>query len=105
MLTILVFSFGFGGPVRFTGDPWFGADKLKHFFTAAAVQTLGYGGLRAVGMSHAPALGGAWVLSAGASIGKEVHDARGYGLFSLKDLTWDAAGAGTAAILVGHASR
>ena len=105
MIHLVVFTLTFGGAPRFTGDPWFGADKLKHFFTAAAVESVAYAGLRAAGVSHAPAVAGAWGAATAASVGKELHDLRSYGLFSLKDLTWDASGALTASLLIAHTER
>jgi uncharacterized protein YfiM (DUF2279 family) len=74
------------------GDKWFGSDKAKHFFTAAFVQSASYGGLRFLGVDRSGSLAGASVLSAGLSIGKEIHDGRTGGMRSGKDLTWDAAG-------------
>jgi putative lipoprotein len=105
VIHLFVMTVAFGGPMRLTGDPWFGADKLKHFFTAAAVQSVSYAGLRALGASHAPAATGAWAATAALSVGKEVRDLRSYGLFSLKDLTWDAGGAVAASLVVGHTER
>ena len=74
------------------GDRWFSADKAKHFFTAAFVQSASYGGLRYLGASRSASLAGASVVGATASIGKEVRDARTGGSASGKDLTWDVAG-------------
>lgn len=105
MIPLFVLTLTFGGPPRFTGDPWFGADKLKHFFTAAAVESLAYAGFRATGVSHASSVASAWGVAGIASVGKEVHDLRSYGLFSLKDLTWDAGGAAAASVLITHTAR
>jgi putative lipoprotein len=74
------------------GDKWFGADKAKHFFTAAFVQSASYGGLRFLGANRSGSLAGASALTAGLSVGKEIHDGRSGGTRSWKDLTWDAAG-------------
>ena len=77
-------------------DRWFGADKLKHFFVAAFTQTVTYSALQAAKVRHGPALAGASAVTAAVSVAKEVHDRRSNGLFSVRDLVWDAAGAGAA---------
>lgn len=87
------------------GDGWLGADKVKHFFTAAFVQSMGYGTLRAAGAGYDLALAGASGATAAASIAKEVHDRRTKGEFSGRDLVWDAAGAGAATLLIQHGDR
>jgi len=89
---LLMFTLHFGREEHPKGDNWFSADKAKHFFTAAFVQSASFGGLRAVGADRSVSLAGASVVSAGFSIGKEVHDARSGGLASGKDLLWDVAG-------------
>jgi len=84
------------------GDRWFAADKMKHFFVAAFVQSASFSGLRAAGMSKSSSLTGATVLTAGVSIGKEIHDRQTGGVVSFKDLTWDAAGMAAGAALAQH---
>ena len=74
------------------GDRWLSADKAKHFFTAAFVQSASYGGIRSLGVRHGAALAGATAVSAIVSIGKEVSDSRSGGRASGKDLVWDAGG-------------
>jgi uncharacterized protein YfiM (DUF2279 family) len=98
----LLFTLHFGGDEHPAGDRWFAADKMKHFFMAAFVQSASFGGMRAVGMSKSSSLAGATALTAGVSIGKEVHDRRSGGEFSFKDLTWDAAGMAAGAALSQH---
>lgn len=82
------------------GDSWFGVDKVKHFFVAAFVQNVGYAAVRATGASHGASLAAATAATAGISVGKEVWDRRGGGTPSFRDLTWDAAGAGAATLLL-----
>jgi uncharacterized protein YfiM (DUF2279 family) len=89
----------------FPPDQWFASDKVKHFFTSAFVQSMSYGALRTAGAGHGAALTGASVASAAAGVGKEVHDNRLRGEFSFRDLTWDAAGAGAATILLVRTQR
>ena len=84
------------------GDRWFAPDKMKHFFMAAFVQSASFSGMRAAGMTKSSSLAGATVLTAGVSIGKEIHDRRSGGEFSVKDLMWDAAGMAAGAALSEH---
>jgi len=93
------------GPEHPGGDSWFAADKAKHFFTAAFVQTLSFGALRTTGLSRNPSLVGATVVSSAVSVGKEVKDRASGGSFSPKDLTWDAAGIGGATVLLRRTER
>ena len=86
-------------------DHWFGADKLKHFFVAAFTQTVTYSVLQAAKVKHDPALASASAVTAVVSVAKEVHDRRTTGLFSFRDLVWDAAGAGAATLLVTRSVR
>ena len=86
-------------------DSWFGADKLKHFFVAAFTQSVAYSALQAAKVRHDHALAGAWAVTAAVSVAKEVHDSRTTGVFSFRDLVWDAAGAGLATVLIEHAVR
>jgi uncharacterized protein YfiM (DUF2279 family) len=86
-------------------DPWFGGDKLQHFFSSAFVQSMSYGALRSVGVAHGPALAGATVTTATVGVAKEVHDLHVKNEFSYRDLTWDAAGAGAATILLVRTRR
>jgi uncharacterized protein YfiM (DUF2279 family) len=81
-------------------DNWFGSDKLKHFFLAAFTQTVAYSAFQAARVHHDQALVGAWAVTATVSVAKEVHDRRSYGLFSYRDLVWDAAGAGVATLVI-----
>jgi len=86
-------------------DHWFGADKLKHFFVAAFTQSVAYSTLQAAKADHGGAMAGAWAVTAAVSVAKELHDRRTTGLFSVRDLVWDAAGAGAATLLLEHSVR
>ena len=86
-------------------DHWFGSDKLKHFFLAAFTQSVTYSALQLAGVRHDHALASAWVVTAGVSVGKELHDRKVKGLFSVRDLVWDAAGAGAATAVIYNAVR
>jgi putative lipoprotein len=100
----LVFGLAFGGDGG-SDDPWFGADKIQHFFAAAFVQSVSYSGLRALDASHGSALTGATLTSATAGLGKEIYDWRRGAGFSVRDLVWDAAGAGAATLLLEQTRR
>ena len=86
-------------------DNFFGPDKVQHFIVSAFLQSFTYSALRATKASHQSSLAGATATSALFGLGKEVHDKRSYGQFSLRDLTWDAGGIGTATLLIGHTRR
>ena len=86
-------------------DNWFGSDKLKHFFIAAFTHTVAYSALQAARVHHDQALVGAWAVTATVSVAKEVRDRRSYGLFSYRDLVWDAAGAGVATLVIANTVR
>ena len=86
-------------------DNWFGSDKVKHFFIAAFTQTVAYSALQAARVNHDQALVGAWAVTATVSVAKEIRDRRSYGLFSYRDLVWDAAGAGVATLLIAKTVR
>jgi len=101
---LLVFSLHFHDE-HAGGDKWFSADKAKHFFTAAFVQSASYGGLHYLGVGRRSSLLGASVVGATVSIGKEVYDSRSGGNASGKDLSWDAAGMIAASVLVHRTER
>ena len=86
-------------------DHWFGSDKLKHFFVAAFTQSVAYSALQTARVRHDRALAGAWAVTATVSVAKEIHDSRTTGLFSVRDLVWDAAGAGLATALIDRSMR
>jgi uncharacterized protein YfiM (DUF2279 family) len=84
-------------------DAWFGADKLKHFFMSAFIESVSYSALQAARANHKAALGGAIGITMAVGVGRELHDRRIPGnLFSVRDLTWDALGATAAAVLLSH---
>ncbi|MEP6620425.1 MAG: hypothetical protein ABJE47_13960 [bacterium] len=98
----LVFSFS---PVVAPADHWLSPDKLQHFLSSAFVQSMTYGSLRTTGLGHGPSLAGASAVTAAVGVGKEVHDLRVKGEFSVRDLTWDAAGASAVSILLVRTQR
>jgi uncharacterized protein YfiM (DUF2279 family) len=82
------------------GDAWFGADKVKHFFLSALVQSAAYSAARTVGLDRSASQIVGGVAVAGFGLGKEFHDRRSAKPFSPRDLTWDAAGGVAAAALL-----
>ena len=105
MLALLL-AFQLHGPGDHpSGDSWFGVDKVKHFFMGAFVQSVAYSAVRASGGSHDASLAGAAAITAGVSIGKELWDAHSGGTPSVRDLAWDAAGAGTATLMLRRSVR
>lgn len=98
VLVLTLWAPGGGG-----GDSWLSADKVKHFFLSAFVQSVSYSTLRTARASHDDALLAASALTLAVGVGKEVHDERAGEKFSVRDLAWDAAGAGTAAALLSRA--
>jgi uncharacterized protein YfiM (DUF2279 family) len=100
-LTLLLALTLQGPPV----DRWFSADKIKHFFMGAFVQSVTYSALRATRIDHRSSLLGATAGSVAISVGKEMADARRTGLFSRRDLVWDAAGVGASTLLLTRTER
>ena len=101
---LLVLSLGSSPRVQ-RDAAWFSADKAKHFLASGFVQSIGYGALRGLGAGHDAALVGASVTTAVVGVGKEAYDARSGGDPSVRDLVWDAAGAGVVSLLLAHSAR
>ena len=74
-------------------DSWFGADKAKHFFLGAFVQSAVFSGLRTSGLRKNVSLAGASTVTLGAVIAKELRDRNGKGTPSARDVAWGLAGA------------
>jgi uncharacterized protein YfiM (DUF2279 family) len=100
-----VASPGCAAPRAARRDSWFGPDKVKHFFMSAFLQSVTYSALRAADAGHRASLAGATAATAGFSLGKELHDRRTIGEFSVRDLIWDGAGAGAATLLLVRTRR
>jgi uncharacterized protein YfiM (DUF2279 family) len=94
-----------GVPTVARRDPWFGPDKVKHFFVSAFLQSVTYSALRAADGGHRASLAGATVATVGFGLGKELHDRRTVGEFSVRDLIWNGAGAGAATLLLERTRR
>jgi uncharacterized protein YfiM (DUF2279 family) len=85
-------------------DRWFAEDKLKHFTASFVVSSMAATGVRVAGLDRSAS--NAFGVGTGIMAGllKEVHDARAGGVFSVRDLAWDFAGVGAAAVAL-DASR
>ena len=77
-------------------DSFFGLDKPKHFLLSFFVESITFAAMQAAGADRTPAMLGATAATAAVAVGREIHDRRTKGLFSIGDLFWDALGAGTA---------
>ena len=87
-------------------DAWFGIDKLKHFLMSAFIESVSYSALQAMRVNHRTAMGGAIGITVGVGAAREIHDRRVPGnIFSIRDLTWDAIGTASGAILSAHTIR
>ena len=100
-------QFAVAGPtVDDIPDSWFAIDKVKHFFMSAFIESVSYSALQAAHANHRPALAGAIGITAAFGLGKEIHDYRNpNNHFSIKDLSWDAIGAGAGVALLSHTIR
>jgi putative lipoprotein len=91
---------------RVVEDSWFGIDKVKHFFMSAFIESVSYSALQAAHVNHRSALAGAIGVTAAFGVGREIHDSRNpKNHFSIKDLGWDAIGAGAGVVLSSHTIR
>lgn len=98
----LAFALTFGAPRQ---DRWFGPDKWKHFAAAAVIQSVGYAAFRQNDTPRPVALWRATAVTSSISLGKEWFDRHQGRPFSVRDLAWDAAGAGTATLAIIQATR
>lgn len=73
-------------------DEWFAEDKSQHFLLSFASVGFVFAGARYVGLPRRPAMAVAVTSAAGAGVWKEVTDRAAGGYFSMKDMTWNAAG-------------
>src|SRR5947208_2161090 len=81
-------------------DSFLGLDKPKHFLLSAFVESASFASFEAAGAGRRPAMAAAVSLTALVGVGREIHDRKTKGLFSIYDLTWDALGAGAAALML-----
>jgi putative lipoprotein len=112
LLVTLLLAFAFAPPTAGAQSPrtpqrdsWFGSDKIKHFLMSAFIQSLTFSGLQYAGAHRNAAFAGSIGVTAAFGIGKEFHDKRIGEPFSLRDIAWDAAGAGSAIVMLRHTQR
>jgi putative lipoprotein len=104
---LVFWSFQFGAPPERAPEPdrWFARDKAKHFVVSTVVQGAGHGLLRAGGVDYRDASFSAGVITLGVGVGKELWDRRQGSYFSWKDLTADALGGGSGAVIARQLDR
>lgn len=88
-----------------TRDALFGLDKPKHFLLSAFIESSSFAAFQAGGASFKTSMTGGVASVSVFAIGREIHDRRTKGLFSLGDLVWDALGAGAAAVMLHNTYR
>ncbi|MDQ6716729.1 MAG: DUF2279 domain-containing protein [Gemmatimonadota bacterium] len=86
-------------------DSFLGLDKPKHFLLSFFLESGSFAVIQAGGGSRGASFLGASAVTSAFGVGREIHDRRTKGLFSLGDLVWDAIGAGTAALMLRHTYR
>lgn len=86
-------------------DAVFGLDKPKHFLLSFFIESGAFASMQAGGAGRTPSLIGASAVTTAFAIGRELHDRRAKGLFSLGDLFWDALGAAAAGAMLVHTYR
>lgn len=100
-IVLILGSFQFGAPPeRSPEDPWLGRDKLYHFVGSAVIQGAGHALGRAVGLDYREAAWTAAGVTLTVGLSKELHDRAQGRFFSWRDLAADAAGGGSAAVVV-----
>lgn len=94
-LVVLTFAVG-PGPAP---DRWTGPDKWRHLVASAIAHGAVYSVARAAGVAPDRAQGIAVPVALGVGLAKELRDRRPGGSgFSGRDLAWDLAGTGLAAV-------
>ena len=86
-------------------DSFFGIDKVKHFFIAGFVESMAFAGAQAAGSERSTARPVAIGAVGTVSVGRELYDWRAKGHFSVRDLVWDALGAGAALLVLNKTQR
>jgi putative lipoprotein len=73
-------------------DPWFGADKAKHFAATSLLSSGGDAGAALFTPEERNRLVFGGILAMSVGVGKELWDLAGHGDPSWRDLTWDGVG-------------
>lgn len=80
-------------------DPWFGADKAKHFAVSGSLSLAGYSAAWAFDQPATTRWLSGATLSLGAGAAKELWDLSGHGDASWRDFAWDVIGAATGLLI------
>lgn len=106
-LAFVLFTGAFGGPQdrAAPADRWLARDKALHFTVSAVLQGAAHSVLRANGRAYRDAAWTAGAATLAVGVGKELWDRRAGRDFSWRDLVADAAGGGTAAIVMAQVGR
>lgn len=102
LLLALLVALGIVLPTRAradANDPWFARDKALHFAASASITGAGYGGTALLTERPWLRLASGAALGLAAGVGKELYDQSGRGHASWRDLTWDAVGTATGAVV------
>jgi uncharacterized protein YfiM (DUF2279 family) len=90
------------GGARAAAESWFAEDKLKHFVTSYVATVMAGAGARLLGAEPGTAV---WIgvgVGFGTGVAKELDDLRRPDRHaSVRDLVWNAAGAGVGVVVVG----
>ena len=78
---------------------------MKHFFIAGFVESMTFAGIQAAGADRTPAKTGAITAAAVVSFCREIQDKKTKGLFSVRDLVWDAIGASAALLVINKTQK
>ncbi len=86
-------------------DSFVGLDKPKHFLLSFFIESASFAAIQAGGGGRRPSFVGASAVTSVFGLGREIHDRRTKGLFSLGDLAWDGLGAAAAVVMLRHTYR
>ncbi len=86
-------------------DSFVGLDKPKHFLLSFFIESGSFAAIQAGGGGRRPSFIGASAVTTVFGLGREIHDRRTKGLFSLGDLAWDGLGAAAAVLMLRHTHR
>lgn len=99
LLLALALSLGVAKARATEPDPWLGPDKAAHFVVAAGLAGLGYSGAALLTQETWLRFASGAGITVLAGVAKETTDLALGGTFSLRDMTWNLAGAGVGLLL------
>ena len=106
-LLLVLGSFRFGAPPERApeGDRWLGRDKAYHLAASALIQGASHAALRGAGLEYREASLWAGGVTATIGVAKELYDRADGRYVSAKDLTADALGGISGAVLARQLDR